>query len=135
MCFAKNFSYLHLPDITPLPTLIIAPWKLQPRSVSLLYTLNKKDVSQPETQQPFHLFREEHPDFQFIFTDGSKENERTGNGLVVEGIGHIKGRLPDDISIYIAELHAILIALRLSSSQFQKDVHLFGLKICFAKYP
>ena len=111
--FSQEFQ-LHLPDITPLPTLLIAPWKLQPRSVSFLYTLNKKDVSQPETQQLFHLFREEHPDFQFIFTDGSKENERTGNGLVVEGIGHMKGRLPDDTSIYIAELHAILIALRLS---------------------
>ena len=111
--FSQEFHF-PIPNITPLPTLIIAPWKLQPRYVSFLYTLNKKDVSQQEAQQLFQLFREEHRDYQFIYTDGSKENERTGNGIVVEGIGSIKGRLPNDTSVYIAELHAILIALRLS---------------------
>ena len=111
--FCQELQF-RIPDITPLPALILSPWKLQPRSVSFLYTLNKKDVSQQEAQQLFQLFREEHLEYQFIFTDGSKENDRTGNGIVVEGIGTIKGRLPNDTSVYIAELHAILIALRLS---------------------
>ena len=103
-----------VPEIHPLPALTIAPWKLQPRSVSFLFTLNKQDISPQETQQLFQIFREEHPEYQFIFTDGSKDNGRTGNGIVVEGIGSLKGRLPNDTSVYIAELHAVLIALRLS---------------------
>ena len=111
--FCQELQF-RIPEIPPLPALNIAPWKLQPRSVSLLFTLNKKDISPHEAQQLFQIFHDEHPDYQFIFTDGSKDNEKTGNGIVVEGLGSLKGRLPDDTSVYIAELHAVLIALRLS---------------------
>ena len=111
-----------IPDITPLPVLTVAPWKLHSRMVSLLFEFHKRDVSSLEAQQTFQDFRNEHMDYQFIYTDGSKGDGGTGNGIVVEGRGTLKGRLPNNTSVYIAELHAILIALRLSRVHDMKKI-------------
>ena len=104
-----NFN---IPNIAPLPNLNVVPWKLHPRSVYFLFTSNKKFVTTVEAQQAFLHFQEEHDDYKFIYTDGSKGDEATGNAIIVDGIGDLIGRLPDDTSIFIAELHAILIALK-----------------------
>ena len=117
--FSQELQF-NMPNIIPLPDLNVVPWKLHPRSVSFLFTFNKKDVSSQEAQQIFLRFQEEHMDFQFIYTDGSKGNEGTGNAIVVDGLANLTGRLPDGTSIFIAELHAILIAL--------KFVHLHNIR-------
>ena len=64
-------------------------------------------------QQEFLLFKMKHGDFTFIYTDGSKVQNRTGNAIFAEEIGDSKYRLPDYTSIYMAELHAIYLALKL----------------------
>ena len=108
-----NELQFDMPPIAPLPTLTEALWKLHPRKVSFLLDRKKADVSRDEIQQTFSMFREEHQNFQFIFTDGSKDGQRTGNGIVAEGLTSLEGRLPDNTSIYVAELHAVFVALRL----------------------
>ena len=102
----------NMPNITPFPNLDVVPWKLHPRCVHFLFTFNKKDVTSQEAQQNFFSFQQEHIDYQFIYADGSKGNQGTGNAIVVDGLANLTGRLPDDTSIFIAELHAILIALK-----------------------
>ena len=104
---------IDLPNITPLSTLDEAPWRLHPRSVSFLFECNKTSVPLSEIHRTFNAFQAEHNTFQFIYTDGSKSNERTGNAIIAEGLTTLKGRLPNNTSIYMAELHAIFIALRL----------------------
>ena len=78
-----------------------------------LFQAKKIVLSLQEIQQTFAIFRAEHVDFQFIYTDGSKGNGHTGNAIFAEGIANLEGRLSDDTSVFIAELHAIFIALRL----------------------
>ena len=104
---------IDLPNITPLSTLDEAPWRLHPKSVSFLFECNKTSVPLSEIHRTFNAFQAEHNTFQFIYTDGSKSNERTGNAIIAEGLTTLKGRLPNNTSIYMAELHAIFIALRL----------------------
>ena len=70
-------------------------------------------LSLQEIQQTFALFRAKHADFQFIYTDGSKAYGKTGNAILTEGLADIQGRLPDNTSVFMAELHAIFVALRL----------------------
>ena len=102
-----------IPEVAPTPSLIVAPWKLYPRRVSFLFKKKKTDVSRSEIQQTFAIFRAEHQDFQFIYTDGSKSGNRTGNGIITEGTRSLQGRLPDDTSVFVAKLHAVFVALRL----------------------
>ena len=103
---------LVLPNISPLPSLDEAPWKLYPRLVYFLLDGKKGDLSLEEIRQTFLSFRDMHKEHQFIYTDGSKSNAGTGAAIIVENLTTLKNRLPRDTSIYIAELHAILIALR-----------------------
>lgn len=102
-----------MPSIAPTPTLHVAPWKLHPRTVEFLFQQKKTELSPQEIQQTFSIFKAEHHNFQFIYTDGSKADRRTGNGIVTDGLPDLEGRLPDNTSIYIAELHALFVALRL----------------------
>ena len=102
----------NIPNITPFPCLHVAPWKLHPRSISFLFDCKKEEVSLQEIQQTFLHFQQEHRDYKFLYTDGSKGNGCTGNAIIVEGMATLKGRLPDETSVFIAELHAILIALK-----------------------
>ena len=107
-----NDIHFDIPQITPTPPLQAAPWKLHPRKLSFLFEGRKAELCLREIQQTFSLLRQQHHDFKFIYTDGSKEGCRTGNGIVMEGIPDLEGRLPDNTSVYIAELHAIFVALR-----------------------
>ena len=109
--YCQEIHY-NIPNITPLPKLNMVPWKLHPRSVYFLFTSNKKFVTPVEAQQTFLHFQEEHGDFKFIYTDGSKGDVATGNAIIVDGTADLTGRLPGDTSIFIAELHAIMIALK-----------------------
>ena len=63
-------------------------------------------------QQTFSEYEAAHNDFQFLYTDGSKDDHRTSYAVVSHGLPGITTRLPDDTSIYIAELQSILAALK-----------------------
>jgi len=60
-----------------------------------------------------------------IFTDGSKQSNHTATVVVLKS--HIiTKRLPNSVSIYTAELYAILLALNELSKQQHKQYLLFS---------
>ena len=75
----------------------------------------KKDTTNPEIYKQLYLqLISEYPLSEFVFTDGSKTKE--GAAAAAISTKRIKKtftcRLPDDSSIYTAELRAILLALK-----------------------
>ena len=102
-----------LPEMTPMPAFHIAPWMVRPLSISFLFEARKHTFSLTEVQQSFSKYQAEHPHFDFIYTDGSKNNDKTGIGIYSRDLPRIKRRLPDSTSIYSAELYAIFLALEL----------------------
>ena len=109
--YGNDLDY-SLPDITPLPSLRSAPWTLHKPSVSFLFQQPKASVSPVEVQQTFSEYVAAHNDLQFLYTDGSKDDHRTSYAVFSHGLPDITTRLPDHTSIYMAELQAILAALK-----------------------
>ena len=87
----------------------------------ILFSDPKSTISPLEIQEIFHDFKEEHEDFQFIYTDGSKSNNRTGAAFVHKNFTQ-SFRLSDIASIYSAELNAILAALRYTVNKQFRNV-------------
>ena len=117
----SNEIQFEIPHINPVPALTVVPWNLHRRKVLFLFDCKKTDISNQEIQQSFLTFKQEFEFFRFIYTDGSKADGRTGNGIFTEGFPPLEGRLPDVTSVYTAELHAIFIALRMVEHyEFQK---------------
>jgi len=102
----------YLPQIAPMPVLTIAPWKLPSVQLSFLFRELKSNITVAEAQQRFHQLQAEMPNSYLIFTDGSKMGERTGNA-VCDIQNQIQHRLPDGTSVFVAELHAIYMALKI----------------------
>ena len=92
---------LVLPNISPLPSLDEAPWKLYPRLVYFLLDGKKGDLSLEEIRQTFLSFRDMHKEHQFIYTDGSKSNAGTGAAIIVENLTTLKNRLPRGMYVYL----------------------------------
>ena len=85
--------------------------------------LTKQNTPSSQLKQSFISHMRKHVDTKQIFTDGSKSPEGVGFG-VVHGRNYqnrIRGTLPREASVYTAELHAILKALKLiEESTFKK---------------
>lgn len=96
-------------EIEQRPTLL-PMWVYPPPDVKLLYSDLKKDILQAEVLQTFNKFKEQHSDFTFIYTDGSK-GER-GVGAAFFGPVEKAFCLPKHKSVFSAELFAILQALK-----------------------
>ena len=89
----------------------IPPWKLRSCKPEKL-TDAKKDLVDPiHIQCIFQEYRQQHTEFDFIFTDGSKSTEGVGCAFVH---GDICGqyKLPEICSVFTAEAVAILQALQ-----------------------
>jgi ribonuclease HI len=95
----------------------IPPWTVkQPDVLFRLHNDNKSDTSQLEFQSNFSELKSQYPDHIAIYTDGSKEGARVG----CASVSHLhtsKLRLPDNSSIFSAEVKAIDLAFRFISSQ------------------
>ena len=114
-----------LPEITPMPTFHIAPWMVHPLSISFLFEARKHSLLSTEVQQIFSEYQAKHPQLHFVYTDGSKKDTTTGIGIFSQDLPRIKRRLPDNTSVYSAELYAIFLAL-----QFIDDNHIQQPCIC-----
>ena len=108
-------SILNLNLVDDAPSLDIVPWKLSVRAIRLDLTSFKNDTANPEIYKQFYLqLISEYPSSKNNFTDGSK----TEDGVAAAAVSTkrmnkpITCRLPDDSSIYTAELRAILLALK-----------------------
>ena len=108
-------SKLNLNMVYDAPSLDIVPWKLSVPAVRFDLTSFKKDTTNPEIYKQLYLqLIFEYPLSEKKFTDGSKTEE----GVAVAAVSTKRinkpftRRLPDDSSIYTAELRAILLALK-----------------------
>ena len=82
-----------------------------PIETTLLFS-DPKATSIPEDKiNMFNKFKSEHQDSSFIYTDGSRADNRTGSAFLVDGY-HQSSRLPDFFSVFSAELQAIASALQ-----------------------
>ena len=110
--YQREIDYV-LPSISPLPPNRVTPWLLHPLLVSFLFATQKHTLLETEIQQAFLIYQENHPDYHFIYTDGSKTNDSTGVGVYSPDLAPIQKKLEQGISIYSAELYGIYLALTL----------------------
>lgn len=101
-----NFSYRILGITKP-------TWSIDPCTVDLELAENPKNQTTVNVyRQMFNdLIYRKYENHKQIFTDGSKSDAGVGAAAVWEG-GMSTATLPEDASIYTAELHAIYLASR-----------------------
>ena len=121
--FSTELNYVQ-PEILPLPRLDTPPWRRKEMEVVYLLGCCKKHMSASEIQQKFLELCEQLQGFKLIYTDGSKDAVRTSNAVFSDCDGRIiiQTRLRNETSIYIAELHAVLEALKLTERKHWNQV-------------
>ena len=75
-----------------------------------LSVLAKKDTPSHVYIQKFNEIKDEYSYYTAVYTDGSKDNDRVGCGLILNNLS-TKQRLPRNASIFTAEVTAIDLAL------------------------
>ena len=108
-------SKLNLNLVDDASPLDIIPWKLSVPVVRFDLTSFKKDTTNPEIYKQLYLqLISEYPLSEKKFTDSSKTEDRVAAAAVsTKRINKpFTCRLPDDSSVYTAELRAILLALK-----------------------
>ena len=119
--FSDELEYIR-PQIVPLPPLKTPPWQRKDMDIVFLLECSKSQIAPEEIQQKFLEHRDRFSHYHFIYTDGSKDSERTSNAVFCNCI-IIQNRLQNNTSIFIAELHAILEALKhIREEKVQKAV-------------
>ena len=98
-----------IPHIAPKPP-ALAYWLHSLPDVQYLINYKKSQTSTAEILADFHEFQSAHSDHTFIYTDGSLQNEQVGSAVVWLNLELIY-RLPDNASVYTAELYAIKRAM------------------------
>ena len=97
-------------------------WLDPPSNIHFLYKEAKKSVTPIEAVTLFHEFHHNHDNFTFIYTDGSRKDGKTGEGIS-SATFQISNRLHDLHSIFTAELHGILTALQqVVSKNFRNSI-------------
>ena len=90
------------------------PWTIaRPRVDISLSSMKKSETSLIEFQQRFRELQSQYPNFNSVFTDGSKSDESVGCAFVIDGEAH-QYCLNPKASIFTAELYALLKALDFS---------------------
>ena len=117
-----NQNLDHLTDMNIHNTihLISPPWLLkQPVVILDLNKLPKNKTHSLIYREKLNNIQEIYPNYQHIFTDGSKSNYRTGCVAVLHKKA-LKKCLPKEASIFSAEIYAIDLALDLISTYNSK---------------
>ena len=87
------------------------PWEFVYPEVNLSLTRDKKNYTDDHLfRVKFEELRNQYVDYAPIYTDGSKEGHKVGAAAICSW-DKAQVRLPDDASIFTAELQAILMAL------------------------
>ena len=98
------------------------PWIIKNSKVIL--ELNELTKTQPSTyQEKFHTILLYHPNHLYIFTDGSKDNNKTACAAI------INKNNSQESSIFTAEAHAIDLALNIISKSKHKKF-IFSDSLC-----
>ena len=113
-----SLANVHKSIITQTP-----PWIIKKPKVILQLSELPKTKTHPSTYiEKFHTILLHHPDHQYIFTDGSKDNNKTACAAVLNKTILKKG-LPKESSIFTAEICAIDLALDIiSKNKYSKYI-------------
>ena len=103
-------------DLTNMPIMpskipIIPPWKLPVIEYCQYFSNTKKNISDEIIRQVFLSHASQHRNAVPVFTDGSKSDAGVGFGVILPHVER-SGKLPNSASIFTAELHGILRALK-----------------------
>lgn len=101
----------------------IAPWKLKNVRTDLSLSNSKKADTLPcSFLNSFHIHRSRFQTYTDLYTDGSKDGEKVAAAVVHEN-DIISCRLPNNASIFSAEVKAIDLALNyISEERFRKSI-------------
>ena len=102
----------HTHVIAPYTVMKTPPWKLIVPTVCIDLCKYKKSDTDPTLYRlHYSELLESFTDYTHIFTDGSKDGDKTAAAFICQSFEFSK-RLPDKASIFTAELEAIVSALR-----------------------
>ena len=96
------------------------PWKLKEINLCFEGATESKQTSQAILKNNFLEHNSTHDNTSHVYTDGSKMAANVGFAAVFSD-KTLRGKLPTQASIFTAELHAILVALReIRKRQFKR---------------
>ena len=106
-----NSAGIKVRNIQSNSILNIPPWNIKQPEVLFTLTTDKKETTDSSIfRTKFQELSSEYPDFQHIYTDGSKDGPNVASACVSQKHTR-KCRLPDNASIFTAEIQAINMAL------------------------
>ena len=110
-------------EVKPSP---VPPWTIQNPTVILDLSKNKKsETSNLEFQSLANEKISNFDTYKHVFTDGSKENEKVAAACVTDDTT-VQFRLPDNASIFSAEIKAIDLALDLINQSLHRKHIIFS---------
>ena len=102
---------MQIQEVTPVRYSVTPPWKLPSIEFCKFSSIAKKDLLDIRIRSSFLEHMSQHSDAVPVFTDGSKSHDGVGFGVHFPDFER-RGRLPNSASIFTAELHGILKALK-----------------------
>ena len=101
-------------------------WLISRPVVDFSLHTTKKDNQTPELHKILHhLYIENKPDFKYIYTDGSKDCSGTSAAAITDNYT-AECKICSDASIFTAEAHAIVLALRFIESSTDNRFIIFS---------
>ncbi|XP_042911389.1 uncharacterized protein [Parasteatoda tepidariorum] len=128
---ARTRSLIQTFDICELPSqsvdhFLIPPWTISPyQCISLFKFYNKANVTPGVFHKIFTAHRHQYSQYIPIFTDGSKSVGYVGCGVIIAD-DTFSYKIPHICSVFTAEAVAILMALRLISSNSTRKYCLYS---------
>ena len=108
---ALNSAGIKVRNIQSNSILIIPPWTIKQTEVLFTLTTDRKETTDSSIlRAKCQELSSQYPDFQHIYTDGSKDGPNVASACVSRTHTR-KCRLPDNASIFTAEIQAIVMAL------------------------
>ncbi|XP_034171030.2 uncharacterized protein LOC117600134 [Osmia lignaria lignaria] len=116
---------LKFKNITPRKPPTTPPWKIKPIETDTSLTLYLKTNTSPETYRQLAAeIIEKHKDSTHIYTDGSKSSTGTRYAIITPNYS-MKTKLPNEASIFSAELMAIKQALQTAYTESYQKTAIF----------
>ena len=104
---ALNSAGIKVRNIQSNSILNISPWTIKQPGVLFTLTTDKKETADSSIfRATFQELSSQYPDFQHIYPDGSKDGPNVASACVSRTDTR-KCRLPDNTSIFTAEIQAI----------------------------
>ncbi|WP_135568158.1 reverse transcriptase domain-containing protein, partial [Solemya elarraichensis gill symbiont] len=117
---------IHPDSILPYPLSPVPPWLLHIPHVHMhLHTLGKRHTNSLIYQTLFREYCEYHPTPFHVYTDGSKKDGQVA-AAAYHSTSFCASSLPDEASIYTAELYGLFFALRLIHLQQPTSATIFS---------